>query len=59
MFLILVGLEGSLYPIPDYPANILPYVFLVMLGTGIGHFMILKKTDPKRMQELEKALLDA
>jgi hypothetical protein len=29
-------LEGTLYPVPDWPKNYLPYLFLVYLALGIG-----------------------
>jgi hypothetical protein len=55
--LLTVPLTGSLYPIPDYPSNLLPYIFLAMLLAGVGYFLYVKKTDPERLKLVEAELL--
>ncbi len=57
VILIAIAMEGSLYPIPDWPSNILPYIFLALLAVGIGHFLYLRRTNPKQLKALEKELL--
>lgn len=55
--LLLVALEGSVYPVPDWPSNLLPYIFLVLLGLGVGHFLYLYRTNPRQLKAVEKELL--
>jgi amino acid transporter len=31
-----VVLEGTLYPVPDFPKNYMPYMFLAYLACGVG-----------------------
>jgi len=52
-----VALEGSVYPVPEWPSNSLPYIFLVLLVIGIGHFLYMRRTNPKLLKSLEKELL--
>jgi len=33
---MVVVLEGTLYPVPEWPKNYLPYLFLAYLGCGLG-----------------------
>lgn len=35
----------TLYPVPDWPANIAPYVFVVSLGLGFGYMRWLESCD--------------
>jgi amino acid transporter len=57
MVLIGVALEGSVYPVTDWPSNLLPYIFLVLLGLGVCHFLYLRRTNPKELKAMEKELL--
>jgi amino acid transporter len=50
-------LFGTVYPVPGWPYNILPYVFLAFLAVGAGYFLILRKTDPARLAAIETDLL--
>jgi amino acid transporter len=36
----------SVHPVPDYPYNIFPYVFLGLLVPGMGAYLILRKRRP-------------
>jgi amino acid transporter len=40
-------LEGTLYPVPDFPKNYLPYLFLAYLGCGVGWHWFHAKRGPK------------
>jgi len=40
--LLLVPAVGSVYPVPSWPVNIFPYIFLGYLVLGIGWFMVLR-----------------
>ena len=55
--LLAVPLAGSIYPVPDYPASLLPYIFLALLLAGVGYFLYVRKTDPARLQLVESELL--
>jgi amino acid transporter len=55
--LLIIPLAGSLYPVPEYPSNLLPYIFLAMLLVGISYFLYVKKTDPERLKLVEAELL--
>jgi amino acid transporter len=41
--LLLVPAVGSVYPVPSWPVNIFPYVFLGYLAIGLAWFMILRR----------------
>ena len=53
---MLGALVGSVYPVPDYPYNILPYLFLGYLAVGLVWFLILKKRSPQIIANIEKDL---
>lgn len=53
---MLGALVGSVYPVPDYPYNILPYIFLGYLAVGLVWFLILKKRSPQIIANIEKDL---
>jgi amino acid transporter len=55
--LILVAIEGSLYPMPDWPLNILPYVFLAFVAVGVLYFLWLRRWSPQRLMAIEADLL--
>ena len=44
--LMALALFGSLYPVPDYPYNLLPYGFLAYMAVGAVWFMVLKARQP-------------
>ena len=56
VLLMLFVIWGSLYPVPDYPMNLLPYLFaLYMLGGG-AWFAYLKTTAPQEFANIEHDL---
>jgi len=44
---------GSVYPIPQYPYNILPYVFFGYMATGAVWFAVLKSTSPQILSSIQ------
>ncbi len=53
--ILMVGaVVGSLYPIPAYPLNLLPYIFLAYLLVGVAWFFILKLRAPQTLLGIEK-----
>ena len=53
MFLSLVG---SLYPIPAYPYNLLPYIFLAYMCVGAIWFFVLRVKSPASILQIEHDL---
>jgi len=43
LILLLVPAVGSVYPVPSWPVNIFPYIFLGYLAIGVVWFMILRR----------------
>ncbi len=41
--LLMVPAVGSVYPVPSWPVNIFPYIFLGYLAIGLTWFMILRR----------------
>ena len=56
--LLLIPIAGSLYPVPEWPASLLPYIYFGLLLAGIGCFFYVRKTDPGRLQVVEEELLE-
>jgi len=56
--LLVIPLVGSVYPIPDWPVSLLPWLFLAMVAMGFGYFIFLKLKDPGRLLEMEADLLE-
>jgi amino acid transporter len=57
VLLILVAVEGSLYPVPDWPLSIIPYIYLGLVGAGIAYFLFLRARYPENLQAVEADLL--
>jgi amino acid transporter len=51
--LMVLALVGSLYPVPAYPFNLLPYGFAAYLLLGIVWFFILKFRAPETLLGIE------
>jgi len=47
---------GSVYPVPDYPYNILPYLFVAYMLVGAVWLMMLKKRSPQVLAKIEHDL---
>ncbi len=45
--LMLFVIYGSIYPVPAYPFNILPYLFFGYMGAGAIWFAVLKAKSPQ------------
>ena len=57
--LMLLALLGSLYPVPAYPMNLLPYIFVVYMCVGAAWFFILRTTSPTTLLHVEHDLESA
>ncbi|MDB5782241.1 APC family permease [Caballeronia mineralivorans] len=47
---------GSVYPVPDYPYNILPYLFVAYMLVGAIWLLMLKKRSPQVLEKIEHDL---
>ena len=43
VLLLLVPAVGSVYPVPSWPVNIFPYIFLAYVAVGMVWFMLLRR----------------
>jgi len=57
VLLLSVPLIGSVYPVPEWPYTLFPFVFIGLLALGVGYFLYLRKTDPTRLRAIEEGLL--
>jgi amino acid transporter len=55
--LLLVALAGTVYPVPAWPYNILPYIFLGLLLIGVLYFLALRAIAPTRLAQVESEIL--
>jgi hypothetical protein len=44
---------GSVYPVPEYPYNILPYVFFAYMIAGAIWFAMLKARSPQTLASIQ------
>ena len=44
---------GSVYPVPEYPYNILPYVFFAYMIAGALWFAALKARSPQTLASIQ------
>ena len=56
-FLLVVTLVGTVYPVPAWPYNVLPYVFLALLAIGVAYFLVLRQVAPARLAQIEADLI--
>lgn len=56
ILLMLLPIAASLYPIPEFPLNILPYLFLMYLVVGAGLFVMLQRQFPQVVEDMERNL---
>jgi amino acid transporter len=54
---LLVALYGSVFPVPAYPLNLVPYVVLVWLLIGVGVLSWLKKHRPAAVEAAKVVFL--
>lgn len=55
--LLLIALAGTVYPVPSWPFNILPYVFLGILAVGVLYFLALRTWAPASLAAIEAEVL--
>lgn len=51
-----VGIPGkdSIFPVPDFPGNVFPYLFLMFLVVGGVWFLMLRLHSPEIIEEMER-----
>lgn len=54
--LMLFVIWGSLYPVPDFPMSLLPYIFVAYMAAGAAWFLYLKRTAPQEFANIEHDL---
>ena len=54
--LMALSLVGSLYPVPAYPLNLLPYLFALYMRIGAAWFFTLKAKAPAALLHIEHDL---
>jgi len=52
--LMVASIIGSLYPVPAYPMNLLPYIFMAYMVIGAIWFFVLKARAPQTLLGIEK-----
>ena len=53
----MVGIPGSdLFPVPEAPYNVFPYLFLLYLTAGCGWFMIQRIRYPKLLRRMQREI---
>ncbi len=53
----MVGIPGNdLFPVPEYPYNVLPFLFLMYLVIGWGCFLMQRLRSPDLIETMEDAL---
>ncbi len=55
--LAVVVVVGTVYLVPAWPYNVLPYIFLGLLLVGVPYFLALRLLAPKRLVEIEAEAL--
>lgn len=53
---MVVAMVGSVYPVPDYPYNVLPYFFLAYMAVGAVWFLWIKTRSPQTLVNIEMDL---
>ena len=51
--LMLFVIFGSVYPVPAYPYNILPFLFFGYVGVGAVWFAVLKGRSPETLASIQ------
>jgi amino acid transporter len=51
--LMLFVIVGSVYPQPEYPYNVLPYLFFVYMAVGAAWFALLKSRSPQILATIQ------
>lgn len=53
---MLLPVVGSVYPVPAFPYNVFPYLFLLYLIIGAGWFLMLRRRSPQTISDMERDL---
>ncbi|NJO43642.1 MAG: APC family permease [Cyanobacteria bacterium CRU_2_1] len=53
---MMIPVIGSVYPVPNFPYNIFPYMFLVYLAAGAWLLWSLRRRSPQIIEEIERDL---
>ena len=54
---LVVATIGNIYPVPSYPYNILPYIFLGLLLAGVAWIGYIYKIQPKVIEDIREDAL--
>jgi amino acid transporter len=55
---MLIPIVGSVYPVPPFPSNVFPYLFLMLMAVGGGWFLMLRLHSPEVIEEMERDIED-
>jgi amino acid transporter len=55
--MLAIATIGSIYPVPAMPYNVLPYVFLALLGLGLARFAYVYATKPDTIRAMQADLV--
>lgn len=55
--LLAVVIFGTVYPVPSWPFNVLPYIFLALVALGTGYFLFLRWRSPEQLAQVEAEVL--
>ena len=50
--LMLLPIYGLLWPIPDWPFSLVPYILLLWVAGGAAYFFYLRKNHPERIDAM-------
>jgi amino acid transporter len=50
--LMLLPIYGLLWPIPDWPYNLVPYILLIWVVGGAAYFLYLRRNHPERIEAM-------
>ncbi len=53
---MLAAFVGSMYPVPPFPYNVIPYLYIAYLIVGIGWFIYAKNKAPQMVKLIEQDL---
>jgi amino acid transporter len=54
---VLLPVYGSIWPVPDYPLNLVPYVFVAWVIAGIGYAAWAASRRPEVLRGMERAFV--
>lgn len=44
------------YPVPAFPVNLFPYIFLAYMATGVVWLFVVSRRSPGKIEEIERDL---